>query len=104
MVYVKECGLRDYSELRIINNGLIKFYCDNKAEVSIAYNHVHHDRTKHEEEDRHFIKEKINGGRVCMTYIPAKEQIVDALTKRLHRSNFEDMVNKLGMTNIYIPA
>ena len=34
-------------------------YCDNKAAISISENPVQHDRTKHVEIDRHFIKEKL---------------------------------------------
>ncbi|GAV56879.1 hypothetical protein CFOL_v3_00420 [Cephalotus follicularis] len=47
------------SELSIPYNSPMRLYCDNKAAVSIAHNHVHHDRTKHVEVDRHLIKEKI---------------------------------------------
>lgn len=36
----------------------MKLYCDNKSAISIAHNLVQHDRTKHIEIDRHFIKEK----------------------------------------------
>ena len=35
--------------------------CDNKAAISIPENPVQHDRTKHVEVDRHFIKEKLEG-------------------------------------------
>jgi len=37
-------------------NMSMKSYCDNKAVISIAQNPVQHDRTKHVEIDRHFIK------------------------------------------------
>ncbi|KAA0044524.1 putative mitochondrial protein [Cucumis melo var. makuwa] len=37
----------------------MKFFCDNKAAISIANNPVQHDRTKHVEIDRHFIKERL---------------------------------------------
>ena len=33
---------------------------DNKAAIEIAQNLVQHDRTKHVEVDRHFIKEKLD--------------------------------------------
>ena len=91
-------------ELKISSHSPMRIYCDNKAAVSIAHNPVHHDRTKHVEVDRHFIREKIDNGSFCMTYIPTKEQTADILTKGLHKPHFEDLVNKLGMTNIYIPA
>ena len=82
----------------------MKLYCDNKSTASIANNPIHHDRKKHVEVDRHFIKEKIDNRSICMTCIPTKEQTADVLTKSLHKPSFGDMVNKLGMTNIRILA
>ena len=81
-----------------------KFFCDNKAVISIAYNPVHHDRTKHVEVDKHFIKERIENGVICMTYVPTTQQIGDILTKGLSKQSFEDLVDKLGMMDIYSPA
>jgi hypothetical protein len=40
-------------------NESISLYCDNKAAISIDHNPVQHDRTKHIEIDRHFIKKKL---------------------------------------------
>ncbi|EOY17116.1 Cysteine-rich RLK (RECEPTOR-like protein kinase) 8 [Theobroma cacao] len=91
-------------ELKVSSMGPMKLYCDNKAATSIAHNPVHHDRTKHVEIDRHFIKEKIEDGVICMTYVPTKQQIADVLTKGLPRPSSEVLVDKLGMTNIYSPA
>ncbi|XP_019053156.1 PREDICTED: uncharacterized protein LOC109114639 [Nelumbo nucifera] len=36
----------------------MSLYCDNKAAINIAANHVLHDRTKHIEVGKHFIREK----------------------------------------------
>ena len=44
----------------------MKLYCDNKSTINIAHNLVQHDRTKHVEVDRHFIKEKLDSGLICM--------------------------------------
>lgn len=91
-------------ELYITMEFPIKLYCDNKAAISISLNPVQHDRTKHVEVDRHFIKEKVEEGTICMTYVPTKEQIADIFTKGLHRKNFEDFIGKLDMINIYDPT
>ena len=82
----------------------MKLFCNNKVAISIAYNPVHHDRTKHVEVDKHFIKEKIENGVICMTYVPTTQQIGDVLTKGLSRQSFEDLVDKMGMIDIYSPT
>ena len=46
-------------EIGVLIGRPIQFYCDNQSAISISKNPVHHDRTKHVEIDRHFIKEKI---------------------------------------------
>ncbi|PON40426.1 Ribonuclease H-like domain containing protein, partial [Parasponia andersonii] len=88
-------------ELGMTYEGPMKLYCDNKAAINITHNPVHHDRTKHVEIDRHFIKEKIENGSVCMVYIPTKQQIADLLTKSLSKYGFMELSNKLGLINIY---
>lgn len=92
------------TELQITNEDPMKIYCDNKSTISIARNPVHHDRTKHVEIDRHFIKEKIEGGIIDVKYIPTNLQIADILTKALPRGVFDLLSSKLGMINIYSPA
>ncbi|KAK3022402.1 hypothetical protein RJ639_047376 [Escallonia herrerae] len=88
-------------ELKITCEGSIKVFCDNQASINIAKNLVHHDRTKHVEIDRHFIREKIEGGIIQMVYTPSSHQTADILTKALPKGNFDNLNSKLGMINIY---
>ncbi|RVW59121.1 Copia protein [Vitis vinifera] len=70
----------------------------------VAHNPILHDRTKHVEVDKHFIKEKIDNGLVCMTYIPTEEQVADVFTKGLHKRQFDFLVGKLALEDIFKPA
>ncbi|KAL0544018.1 hypothetical protein IC582_019129 [Cucumis melo] len=82
----------------------LKLFCDNKAAISFANNPVQHDRTKHVEIDRHFIKERLDSGSICIPYIPSSQQVADVLTKGLLRPNFDFCVSKLGLIDIYVPT
>ena len=88
-------------ELKIPTEGPIKMVCDNQAAISIAKNPMHHDRTKHVELDRHFVKEKIEGT-VALVYTPSGLQTTDILTKALPRIKFEELKSKLGGFNQHL--
>ena len=89
------------TELREHMEAAIELRCDNQAAISIAKNPVHHDRTKHVEIDRHFIKEKVEGRIINLEYTPTTVQTADILTKAPPRVRFEELRSKLGMLNIY---
>ena len=72
-------------DLRIPNEKPMKFYCDNKTTIDIAHNLVQHDRTKHVEVNRHFIKENLETRLICMPYVPTEEQLAYVLIKGLHK-------------------
>ncbi|RVW43766.1 Retrovirus-related Pol polyprotein from transposon TNT 1-94 [Vitis vinifera] len=59
----------------------IQLFCDNKAACDIADNLVQHDRTKHVEVDKFFIKEKLDDKIVELPKIRSENQLVDILTK-----------------------
>lgn len=49
-------------ELKIPFEGAMLLQCDNQAAIQSAKNPAHHNRTKHVEIDKHFMKEKIEEG------------------------------------------
>ena len=82
----------------------MKLYYDNKAAISMPHNPVQHDKTKHVEIDRHFIKEKLESGIICIPYIPSDGQIADVFTKGLVVQHFSKILSRLGVDNIFEPA
>ena len=70
-------------KLRIPIHMPMKLYCDNKAAIRITQNPIQHDRMKHAEIDKHFIKEKIDCRAICMPFVPSTQQIAYIFTKGL---------------------
>jgi hypothetical protein len=74
-----------------------KLYCDNRAAINISENPVQHDRTKHVEVDRHFIKEKLEADIIKLPYVKSEDQLADILTKAVGTQFFEEVLCKLGI-------
>ena len=82
----------------------MRLYCDNKSAISsIAHNPIKHDRIKHVEVDRHFIKEKLENGLICSPFC-SDGQLADVLTKGLSSPSFHKILSKMGMHDIHSPS
>jgi hypothetical protein len=88
------------SELKLIRRGPLNLWCD-KSAINIANNPVQHDRTKHVEIDRFFIKEQLDEGTLKLSHVNSRGQIVDFLTKGLGVKECSLVCDKMGMTYIY---
>ena len=86
-------------ELSLEPQKTCKLLCDNKAAISISENPVQHDRTKHVEIDRHFIKENLEEKIVEILYVKSEDQLADILTKAVSAKSFQEVLGKLSFGN-----
>ncbi|WKA07561.1 hypothetical protein VitviT2T_025368 [Vitis vinifera] len=75
-----------------------------RVACDIAHNPVQHDRTKHVDVDRFFIKEKLDDKIVELPKIRSEDQLANILTKAVSSQVFSKFLDKLGMYDIYAPT
>ncbi|WKA10931.1 hypothetical protein VitviT2T_028474 [Vitis vinifera] len=85
-------------DLGYLSRQPIRLFCDNKAACDIAHNLVQHDRTKHVDVDRFFIKEKLDDKIVELPKIRSEDQLADILTKAVSSQVFSKFLDKLGIS------
>jgi hypothetical protein len=82
-------------ELGIKHNQPIPIYIDNQAAIALAYDPVHHQRSKHIDLRYKFMKTYVAQGVFELYYIPTKENISDLLTKSTSVAVFRHLVEEL---------
>lgn len=92
------------TELKLDRGAPLRLLSDSQAALSIANNSVQHDRNKHIEIARFFIKQKLENGILKLDYVRSKEQVANGLTKGLSSLSHSKLCNKMGMIDIYRPS
>jgi hypothetical protein len=69
------------SEIGFAPNSEMNLYFDNKVAIEISRNPIQHDRTKHIEIDRHFIKQNLEEKVICFPFVRSEDQLADILQK-----------------------
>ena len=59
--------------------------CDNQGALKLAYNPIHHERSKHIDIKYHFIRSEMEKS-VRLNYIPTNDNISDMFTKALSKA------------------
>nr|CAD1841244.1 unnamed protein product [Ananas comosus var. bracteatus] len=85
-------------ELGFGQNEAMKLHCDNTSAIEIAHNPVQHDRTKHGEIDRHFIKEKLEAGIITFPFVREQQELNSAGRKQWFNHMLEEADRKFGGT------
>ena len=91
-------------ELKIKYERPIILRCDNKSAISIAHDPVDHDRMKHVNIDRFYIRDHLDQGIIRTDHVDSEEQCADIFTKGLPLKTMKHLVSKLGMSGIHSGA
>lgn len=70
-------------------------WCDNLSAGCLASNVVLHNKTKHIENDIHFVREQITTKKLKVQYVPIQHQTTNIFTRSLFVTKFEESSRKL---------
>lgn len=92
------------TEIGFPPNVEMNLFYDNKAAIDISHNPVQHDRTKHVEVDRHFIKQYHEAKIIRFHFVKSENQLANIFTKAVSSKIFHSLLDKLGISDIYAPT
>ena len=88
-------------DLRIPYKEPIRLLCDNKSAICLAHDPLYHDRVKHVDIDRFYIREQLDREVIEIKHIRTGDQCADVFTKGLPARTFTRLINKLGMKSLH---
>ena len=91
-------------ELKIPYITPVVIRCDNRSAISLAHDPVYHDRMKHVNIDRFYIKDHLEQGFLKTEHVSTGEQCADIFTKGLPAKTMQYLIFKLGMNSIHSSA
>ncbi|TYJ98055.1 putative mitochondrial protein [Cucumis melo var. makuwa] len=86
------------ADMGVPQQGPTLLHCDNRSAIQIAHNDVFHERTKHIENDCHFIRHHLLSNTILLQLVSTIEQPADIFTKTLPPTRFNKLLTKLKLT------
>ena len=81
--------------MKIQKNEPICLLIDNNSAISLAKNPVDHGNNKHIDTRYHFIRDKVDKGKIKLISCKSEDNLADLLTKPLKKAKFEELRSKL---------
>jgi hypothetical protein len=72
-------------------------FSDSQGVVALAKNPVHHNASKHIEDQYHFIRDCATKELLSLEKISTTDNVVDAMTKSLSTDSFRSLCNRMGV-------
>lgn len=91
--------LKGLSEEMGFKQSSVQIMCDSQSAIALAKNSVYHERTKHIDVKFHFIREKIEEGRIQVDKISTIWNPADILTKSVPVSKLQDALKLLRVSS-----
>ncbi|KAL0540842.1 hypothetical protein IC582_020859 [Cucumis melo] len=91
------------ADMGVPQQGSTLLHCDNRSAIQIAHNDIFHERTKHIENDCHFIFHHLLSNTLLLQPVSTTEQPDDIFTKALPFTRFNQLRTKLKLTATLSP-
>ncbi|KAF4772601.1 hypothetical protein HAV15_012150 [Penicillium sp. str.  len=78
----------------------VHLYCDSQSAIAMSQGHKHSSRSRHIEVHHHWIREKVQEGKIRISHIPGAQNIADGLTKPLPKPAFERFKKGLSLESM----